>query len=223
MTLWLVGVPLGNSEDISSRAKAVLGRADIVLAEDTRSTHKLLTVLGLGKKTLVPFYKEIEDRKTSTVLAWLRDGKEVALVSEAGMPLLSDPGWKLVSVCNKAGIETQVVPGPSAFLASLIKSGFPLDRVLFYGFPAKQKTKVTRDLVRLKVLAPMTVVFYESPVRVKSLIETLFAVLPDSSVALVRELTKTGESIVVMKEKDFASMWKKVYEKGACTVVWRMW
>jgi 16S rRNA (cytidine1402-2'-O)-methyltransferase len=193
-TLYLVGTPIGNLGDLSERARETLARVDLVACEDTRRTGRLLRAIGVSAR-LVSFFEGNEARRTSELLAALREGRDVALVSDAGMPALSDPGERLVGAAIEAGVEVRVVPGPSAAVAALVVSGLPTDRFVFEGFLPR---KASERRARLQALAaePRTLVLFESPRRVRALLRELVEVLGDRRVALSRELTKLHEEVL---------------------------
>lgn len=193
-TLYVVGTPIGNLEDLSPRARQVLGHVSAVAAEDTRRTSGLLSTIGL-EKPLIAFHEHNEDRRADALLARLAAGESLALVSDAGMPLVSDPGWRLVERALEAGIDVRVVPGPSAVTAALAVSGLPTDRFVFEGFlPRKARA---RD-ARLEVLArePRTLVLFESVHRLPETIDALARVFgTERRASLLRELTKLHEQV----------------------------
>jgi 16S rRNA (cytidine1402-2'-O)-methyltransferase len=192
-TLWIVGTPIGNLGDIGTRAREVLGEVDLVAAEDTRRTGRLLQGLGIRKKML-SLYDANEAERVDRILAILREGSSVALVSDAGMPLVSDPGYRLVAACVAQGIEVGVVPGPSAVLAALVVSGLPTDRFTFEGFAPRRPGERTKRLQALRE-DPRTIVLFEAPGRVKTLLRDALVVLGDRRAALCRELTKRHEEV----------------------------
>lgn len=192
--LFLVGTPIGNLGDMTARAREVLGEVDLVAAEDTRRTGKLLAHFGIKAKT-VSLFDGNERERTAWLMARLRSGKAVAVVSDAGMPGLSDPGFRLVQACAAEGIEVTVVPGPSAVVSALVVSGLASDRFVFEGFLSR---RAGERRARLEELAtdPRTVVFFESPRRVTGTLEELAVLFGDRRVAVVRELTKLHEEIL---------------------------
>ncbi|HSL10458.1 MAG TPA: 16S rRNA (cytidine(1402)-2'-O)-methyltransferase [Actinomycetota bacterium] len=193
-TLWLVGTPIGNLADLAPRARDVLAGADLVAAEDTRRTGRLLKGLGI-KKPMLSLYDANERERVGAIVDALRDDRTVAVVSDAGMPLVSDPGFRVVRACIEEGYEVGVVPGPSAVLAALVLSGLPTDRFSFEGF-APRKAGARAD--RLEALRDdaRTLVFFESPGRVTTLLRDVLAVLGDRPAALCRELTKLHEQVI---------------------------
>jgi 16S rRNA (cytidine1402-2'-O)-methyltransferase len=193
-TLYLVGTPIGNLEDITDRARRTLAEVDLVAAEDTRRTGRLLRRLGV-KKPLVSLFDANERERVPELVARLKDGADLAVVSDAGMPGLSDPGYRLVASCLEAGIQVDVVPGPSAVLTALVVSGLPTDRFAFEGFLPRAGTHRTR---RLQSLASetRTIVLFESPKRVERTLADLLATVGDRRVAVARELTKLHQELI---------------------------
>jgi 16S rRNA (cytidine1402-2'-O)-methyltransferase len=193
-TLWLVATPIGNLGDLSTRAREVLGRADLVACEDTRRTGRLLAGLGI-KVPLLSYFEGNELERLGHLLARLAAGDEVALVSDGGTPAVSDPGYRLVRACIDAGVEVLVVPGPSAAIAALVVSGLPTDRFVFEGFLPRKQGERLRRLEGLRH-EPRTIVVFESPLRVQTLLRDVLVVIGDREMAVVRELTKLHEQVV---------------------------
>ena len=194
-TLYVVATPIGNLADISTRAAWVLSGVDRVLAEDTRQTRRLLEHLDLHK-TLTPLHEHNEDRQLAQVLEWLRGGEMLALVSDAGTPLISDPGFALVRAAREQGLPLVTIPGASAVTAALAVAGLPTDRFVFEGFlPAKAGAR--RRALEALGRETRTMVFYESPRRVAGALADMAAAFGDARVAVVaRELTKAHEQSV---------------------------
>ena len=194
-TLWLVGTPIGNLGDVSERAARTLGAADVIACEDARRTRKLLSHLGVSARRLVSFNEGNERRQVPFLLDHLRAGRDVAVVSDAGMPGLSDPGYRLVVACAAEDIPVDVVPGPSAAVAALVISGLPTARFAFEGFLPR---KAGERRARLSSLAedPRTVVVFESPRRVRALLDDALAALGDRRAVVVRELTKIHQEVL---------------------------
>ncbi|HKE53406.1 MAG TPA: 16S rRNA (cytidine(1402)-2'-O)-methyltransferase [Actinomycetota bacterium] len=192
--LFVVGTPIGNLGDLSERARETLASVDLVAAEDTRRTGKLLAHIGVRAKML-SLFEGNEPRRIDDVLDRMRGGDDVALVSDAGMPTISDPGFRLVRTAVEAGIEVNVVPGPSAVTAALVVSGLPNDRWVFEGFLPR---RAAERRARLGGLAhdPRTLVLFESPRRVIALLREVLDELGDRRAALARELTKLHEEVV---------------------------
>ena len=192
--LYVVGTPIGNLGDLSERARETLESVDLVAAEDTRRTGKLLAHIGV-KARMVSLFEGNEPRRIEEILDRLREGDAVALVSDAGMPAVSDPGFRLLRAATEAGVEVRVVPGPSAVTAALVVSGLPTDRWVFEGFLPR---RAGERRARLRALAhdPRTVVLFESPLRVVTLLRDVLGELGDRRAALARELTKLHEEVV---------------------------
>ncbi|MBO9640606.1 16S rRNA (cytidine(1402)-2'-O)-methyltransferase [Siphonobacter aquaeclarae] len=191
MKLYLVPTPIGNLDDITLRAVKVLQSVDAILAEDTRTSGNLLKHLGI-QKPLMAHHAHNEHASVAGVVKMLQSGKTLALVSDAGTPGISDPGFLLVRECLKNGLEVECLPGATAFVPALVNSGLPTDRFTFEGFLPQKKGRQTR----LKALAgeERTMIFYESPHRVVKMLEQLIEVLgPDRQVSVSRELTKLFE------------------------------
>ena len=191
--LHIVATPIGNLGDLSDRARETLGAVDLVVAEDTRRTGRLLQAIGV-RATLRSFFEGNERARTPSIVRELLDGRSVALVSDGGMPLVSDPGYRLVAACVEAGLEVRVVPGPSAVLAALVVSGLATDRFSFEGFLPRAAGE---RRARLAAVAhdPRTLVFFESPRRVPGMLRDLVTTVGDRRVALCRELTKLHEEV----------------------------
>jgi len=192
-TLWIVGTPIGNRRDLGPRAAEVMGAVDVVAAEDTRRTGRLLHGIGL-KRPMVSLFEGNERERTEELLARLRQGDDIAVVTDGGMPSVSDPGFRIVRACADEGIDVRVVPGPSAAIAALVISGLPTDRFAFEGFlPRKSGDRNTR-LAELRG-DPRTLVVFESPLRVKTLLRDVLVSFGDRQVAVARELTKLHEEV----------------------------
>ncbi|MFT4360124.1 16S rRNA (cytidine(1402)-2'-O)-methyltransferase, partial [Bartonella bacilliformis] len=194
--LYLVATPIGNLADITLRALQVLAGADIVTCEDTRVTRVLLEYYGIQKKTFL--YHEYNAQKAGPkLLKALADNQSVALVSDAGTPLISDPGFKLVGEARKAGYKIIPIPGASALLTSLVVTGLPTDSFFFAGFLSAKKTQRQKRLETLKSI-PATLVFYESPHRLVESLQDMVAIFTaDRPAAICRELTKKFETVNV--------------------------
>lgn len=190
--LYIVSTPIGNLEDITLRAVKILSSADLVLCEDTRHTGLLLQKLDIHAN-LSPFYDEIEDKRTPEVIEMLAAGKNIALVSDAGTPMLSDPGFRLVRQCVRRGIKVKSIPGPSAVLAALTSSGLPPDKFIFLGYPPE------KQLARLRLfkkLSPdITTIFYCAPHKLAATLEDVKTACGDINIVIARELTKIHEEV----------------------------
>jgi 16S rRNA (cytidine1402-2'-O)-methyltransferase len=195
-TLYLVGTPIGNLDDVTARARATLGSVALIAAEDTRRTGLLLSRLGIAYGRLLSLFEGNEAARVPEVVAALKEGTNVALVSDAGMPGVSDPGYRLVAACVEAGIPVDVVPGPSAVLAALVISGLPTDRFAFEGFlPRSGRARTER--LREVAADPRTLVLFESARRALQTLRDLSAVAGQGRrAALVRELTKLHQEVL---------------------------
>ncbi|EOU2463138.1 16S rRNA (cytidine(1402)-2'-O)-methyltransferase [Vibrio navarrensis] len=193
-TLYIVPTPIGNLGDITHRAIEVLSTVDLIAAEDTRHTGKLLSHFNIQTKTFA-LHDHNEQQKAQVLVDKLLAGQNIALVSDAGTPLISDPGYHLVSQCRQAGVKVVPLPGPCAVITALSASGLPSDRFSFEGFlPAKSKGRKDKLLEIAKV--ERTCIFYESPHRIIDSLHDMLEILgPNREVVLARELTKTFETI----------------------------
>jgi 16S rRNA (cytidine1402-2'-O)-methyltransferase len=199
-TLFLVATPIGNLEDITLRALRVLREVSLVAAEDTRRTARLLTHYDIRTPT-TSFYEQVEREKTPRLLARLASGESLALVSDAGTPGISDPGYRLARAAIDAGHRVEAVPGPSSVLTALVASGLPTAAFSFVGFaPARQQAR-DRWLAEIGARRE-TVVFFEAPHRVRATLEALARIVGDRQVAVGRELTKVHEEMIRGKATD---------------------
>jgi 16S rRNA (cytidine1402-2'-O)-methyltransferase len=189
--LYLVGTPIGNLEDITLRALRILREADQIACEDTRHTQKLLNHYEIAKP-LVSYHEHNELTRAPELLISLEQGAKVALVSDAGMPLVSDPGYRLVTLCLRHQIPVVPIPGPSALLAALSVSGLPTEEFVFVGFLPARSGERRRALERLRI-EERTIIFYEAPHRVEECIADAVEILGDRPACLAREVTKLHE------------------------------
>ena len=190
--IYLIPTPIGNLEDITLRAIRLLKEVDLILAEDTRVSIKLLKHFEIGTP-LQSFHMHNEHKKVETVVEQLKNGKTVALISDAGTPGISDPGFLLVREALKEGIEVQCLPGPTALIPALVQSGIPCERFIFEGFLPPKKGRQTR--LEQMALETRTQVFYESPHKLLKTLEQLVTFFgADRSIAVVREISKLYES-----------------------------
>jgi len=217
-TLYVVATPIGNLGDLSPRAVEVLASVDAILAEDTRHTRGLLSYAGLHTP-LERFDDVTTAEKTPQVIARLTSGETLALVSDAGMPAISDPGAPLVAACRDAGVEVVVIPGPSAAVAALAASGLPTHAYYFAGFPPRKPGKRAKLLDTLEPLGA-TLVFYESPQRVAKFAAELATRFPQRTGALARELTKLHEEVVRLPLPELAAnLAARPSIKGECVLL----
>ena len=218
--LFVVATPIGNMGDLSPRASEVLAAVDIVAAEDTRVTGKLLARIG-AKKRMVSYREQTEHRLSQELVGRMLEGESVALVSDAGTPTISDPGYRLVHAAAEAGVEVVSVPGPSAAIALLSVSGLATDRFRFEGFPPPRDAARTRLLESLAGSAT-TVVFYESPRRVARFLREVAAALGDPPVAVGRELTKMHEEVVRGTASEVAEHFSAAEPRGEFVIAVRV-
>jgi 16S rRNA (cytidine1402-2'-O)-methyltransferase len=193
-TLFLVATPIGNLEDISLRALRVLREASVIAAEDTRRTAKLLSHFDIHTPT-TSFYEQVEREKTPRLLARLAGGESVALVSDAGTPGISDPGYRLARAAIDAGFQVEAIPGASSVLTALVSSGLPTSTFSFVGFPPPRAQARDRWLVETCARRD-TLIFFEAPHRVRATLEAILRIGGDRQVAVGRELTKVHEELL---------------------------
>jgi 16S rRNA (cytidine1402-2'-O)-methyltransferase len=215
--LYLVATPIGNLGDITLRALEVLGHADLVACEDTRVTGRLMQLLGL-KATLSPYHDHNADRARPALLARLRQGEVVALVSDAGTPMVSDPGFKLVRDCIDSDIPVTALPGASAVLTALQLSGIASERFLFAGFLPSRGT-ARRSALQELAQVPASLVFYESPHRVAESLADMITVLGDRQGAVARELTKMHEEVARGPLIDLTRRFAETPPRGEVVIV----
>ena len=191
--LYVVGTPIGNLGDFSPRAAETLREVDFIAAEDTRITLKLLNHFGI-KKPMVSYYEHNKAQKSDHILARLMSGENCALVTDAGMPAISDPGIDLVALCHEHGVEVVSVPGPSAIITAAAISGMDVSRFTFEGFLSMNKPKRREHLTEI-VDEKRTMIFYEAPHKLAATLRDLLEFLGDRKIALIKELTKIHENV----------------------------
>jgi 16S rRNA (cytidine1402-2'-O)-methyltransferase len=217
-TLYVVATPLGNLADLSPRAAEVLRAVPVVAAEDTRRTRGLLTHLG-ASPTSLSFHAHSDERRTETLLEILREGRDVALVCDAGTPAVSDPGTDLVAAVRAAGLSVIPIPGPSAVATALSVSGVPADRYLFLGFIPRKGAERARLLARIAE-EEWTTVLFEAPVRLAQLLQDLAeAAGPDRRAVVARELTKLYEEFQEGTLAELADYYSESPPRGEVTLV----
>jgi 16S rRNA (cytidine1402-2'-O)-methyltransferase len=205
--------PIGNLEDVTLRVLAALREADVVACEDTRRTRVLLDRYGV-KGHLVSYHEHNERERARELVKRMLDGAVVALVSDAGTPLVSDPGFVLVRECVAAGLAVEVLPGPSAVLSALVASGLAADRWTFAGFLPRKRSELERALSQ-----PQTLVAFESPRRVAATLAVLAELDPERQVAVCRELTKIHEEVVRGTAAELAARYASAPPKGEIVLV----
>ncbi|MCL6481464.1 MAG: 16S rRNA (cytidine(1402)-2'-O)-methyltransferase [Firmicutes bacterium] len=215
--LYLVATPIGNLEDITLRALRMLREADLVACEDTRQTQKLLRHYGLRKR-LVSYHEHNEMLRAPELVMELEQGARIALVSDAGMPVLSDPGYRLVTLCVRQGIPVVPVPGPSALVAALAASGLPVDEFVFVGFlPARagERRRRLQELAR----ESRTLVLYEAPHRIGETLADALELLGDRPAVLAREVTKLHEEFLRGRLSELRRQLRGQPPKGEITLL----
>lgn len=209
--LYIVATPIGNLSDITFRAIETLKSVDIILAEDTRQTKKILQHYNIEKKTLWSYHARSNDSALSSIIEHLENGKIMALVSDAGTPAISDPGVKLVAEAKKRNIEVSPIPGASAFVSALSASGFPSHQFEFLGFLPHKKGRQTI----LKNIAEKkhTVIFYESTHRIEKCVQQMQEFFPEKKICLARELTKIYEEFLIGSPDEILKIFTEFPEK----------
>jgi len=199
--LYIIATPIGNLKDITLRAIDVLEKIDILLCEDTRKTGLLLQSLKIvNKPKLVSFYDEVEAVKIPEIIKWLKGGLEVGLVTDAGTPLLSDPGWLLIKKCYELNLEYTAIPGPSAVVNAAVLSALPIQRFCFLGFLPKKEADKRKLLVKYASFDGAKI-FYEAPNRVGETIGLIKQITEDKAeIRIVREMTKKFEEVLAPEE-----------------------
>lgn len=216
-SLYIVATPIGNLDDITLRALRILGEVSLIAAEDTRHTQKLLTHFSISKP-LTSYHDHNKEQKAEVLVARLKEGADVALVSDAGTPGISDPGYYIINRAIEEGIKVVPIPGATAALAALSVSGLPTDSFVFEGFMPPKKG---RRVAKLKSLAdePRTVILYEAPHRIHETLEDMRDVLGDRRIVLARELTKIHEELLRGKIGDIIEKLTGRSVKGEITLV----
>lgn len=215
--LYVCATPIGNLKDITLRVLDTLKKVDLIAAEDTRHTRKLLSHYDI-RKPLTSYHEHNEKQRAEELLERLRSGNHIALVSDAGMPGISDPGQHLIQRCYQEGISVDVLPGANAALTALVLSGIGADRFLFYGFlPASksERNKVLESLVSQKV----TLIFYEAPHRLLTVLQSMKEIIGNRNGAVVRELTKMHQSVHRGSLEKLISEFQEKEPRGECCVL----
>ncbi|MBN2354952.1 16S rRNA (cytidine(1402)-2'-O)-methyltransferase [candidate division KSB1 bacterium] len=215
-TLYLVSTPIGNLRDITLRALDILGQVDIVAAEDTRQSRILLQHYRIDVP-LIRYHEHNEEKMASRIVIRLQEGATVALLTDAGTPGISDPGFYLVRAALQAGLQVMAIPGATAFLPALVSSGLPCEKFVFEGFLPHKKGRQKR-LQQLRE-ETRTMIFYESPMRVERTLQEFLQVFGDRPAAVARELTKKFEQIIRGSLKDIVDHWGTFPIKGEFVLV----
>ncbi len=226
-TLYIVATPIGNLQDITLRAIELIKQTEYIACEDTRKTGFLIKSLAdkfgsFGDKYLVSVYEENEVSRIQEVLNVLENNKNVVLVSDAGTPLISDPGFKLVRECIAKGVKVESIPGPSSVISALVVSGLPSDKFTFIGFLPKKpghRRTLLENLQKSLELIKSTIILFESPFRLVKTLGELEQVFGDKEVVVVRELTKIHEEVKRGKVSDLVAHYRKITPKGEIIVL----
>ncbi len=215
--LYLCPTPIGNLSDISERVLETLRAVDLIAAEDTRTSYPLLRHFDIDKP-MISYHKYNEQERTPELIGRLADGAQIALITDAGMPAISDPGQILVARCHEAGIPVTALPGPCAFVTALALSGFDSRRFLFEGFLPQEKDERREALARLSE-SPVTTLFYEAPHRLQKTLEAMTEAAGERPCACVRELTKKFEEIRFGTVKSLAEYYRDNEPRGEFVIV----
>lgn len=216
-TLYVVGTPIGNLSDFSPRAAQTLNDVDFIAAEDTRVTLKLLNHLGI-KKPMVSYFEHNKAQRTSEICQRILNGESCAVVSDAGMPCISDPGEDLVRECGNLGIKTVVIPGPSALISALCVSGLATGRFTFEGFISVNK-KSRKEHLESLINEKRTMIFYEAPHKLPNTLKDLYAYFGERKLTIVREITKIHEEVIRTDTKSAAESIDENPLKGEIVLV----
>jgi len=215
--LYIVATPIGNAEDITLRALRVLKEADFILAEDTRKTHLLLKRFDINKK-LVSFYEHNEVKKIPWVIEELKQGANIALVSNAGTPAISDPGYKLIRECRKESLAVTALPGPSSVINAVTLSSIPHEKFIFLGYMPRKKTARKKILEKVKE-ADAAVILLESPYRLLSALKDIKEALGSRKIAFAREMTKKFEEVLELDTESALEYFQKNKPRGEFTLI----
>jgi 16S rRNA (cytidine1402-2'-O)-methyltransferase len=214
---YLVATPIGNLADISFRAIDTLKSCDYILCEDTRHSYVLLNHYGI-QTTLKSFHRFNEASLEDTIITDLKEGKSIALISDAGTPLISDPGYKIVVRCRDEGIAITAIPGPCAAIEALILSGFPVEQFQFLGFLPKKEKELLMTLSQA-LFFPGTTIAYESPQRIEETLIQIGRIVPERQLSIARELTKMHEEILRGTPLELIEHFKKNPPRGECVLL----
>lgn len=217
--LYLISLPIGNSKDVTWRAVETLEKVEVLLCEDTRVTKRLLDVLKIkNRPKLISFYDQVEREKTGQILTFLEEGKEVGLVSDAGTPLLSDPGWYLIRECLKKNFEFKVIPGVSALTTAVCLSGLPMDKFSFLGFLPKKGGK-RRKIFEIYKQTGDSRIIYESARRVEKTLKDILESWGNKPIVICREMTKEHEETIRGTTKEILEKIKAKKLRGEIVLV----
>jgi 16S rRNA (cytidine1402-2'-O)-methyltransferase len=215
--LYIIGTPIGNLKDISLRAIETLKESEVIFVEDKRVTIKLLNSLDIGKKELFTFSEYNANKVLNTAVNIVKEKKICSLVSDAGMPVISDPGYQLINKCWEEGIEIDIIPGPNAPAAAIALSGFPGSKYMFHGFLPRGKNK--RRLLRNIKDLDMLFVFFESPHRLNNTLKEILEIIGDREIFIAREMTKIHQELFRGRVTDALKYFSEKKVMGEITVV----
>ncbi len=210
--LYIISTPIGNMDDITIRALKVLSKVDYIFCEDTRITNKLLEHYDLGKKSLFVYNDFSKEYDRQKIIKLLEDGKSIGLVSDAGTPLISDPGFKLVRECKEKNIKVIPICGASAVLSALVASGLASEHFLFYGFLSEKENERKKEIEKLSD-KDETIIIYESPKRIMYTLKEIFNIMGDVDVCVAREITKIYEDIKTSKVSEIIKYYEDNEDK----------
>lgn len=225
--LYIVATPIGNLQDITLRAIETLKKADAIACEDTRKTGILLKALRIQREQgiLISYYEQNETLRIPQIVAFLKDGKKMALVSDAGTPAISDPGFKLVRECIKEGIKVESIPGPSSVISSLVVSGLPTDKFLFLGYPPRKpghRVKFFENIKESYRFIESSIIIFEAPHKLLGTLSEMKEILGDIDIIVERELTKIHEEIRREKISESIIHFTKVNPKGEFIILFSL-
>lgn len=225
--LYIVATPIGNLKDITLRAIQTLKDVDAIACEDTRKTWNLIKELGIEKehRDLISYYEENEVLRIPQVLNFLKNGKNIALVSDAGTPTISDPGFKLVRECIENGIKVISIPGPSSVISALVSSGLPTDKFLFVGYLPKRpghRAKQLKDIKSTIQIIESTVIIFEAPHKLLKTLEEIKEVFGEIDIVIARELTKVYEELRREKVSSSIEHFSKTSPKGEFVILFNL-
>lgn len=217
----MVSTPIGNMDDISKRGLETLKNVDLILAEDTRRSTKLLKYYSF-QTPMISFHEHNEESKLTEVISKLKRGMNIAQITDAGTPTISDPGFKLIRECTREGIKVVPIPGASAVISALVASGLPTDSFCFLGYVPKKEGKKKKFFEKIQKLTTdikTTVVFFETPHRINKTLKDLNDIFPNSNLSLAREMTKVNEEIITDCVSAIVKRIEKRKLKGEITLV----
>ncbi|MBQ8266919.1 MAG: 16S rRNA (cytidine(1402)-2'-O)-methyltransferase, partial [Clostridia bacterium] len=215
--LYIVGTPIGNLEDFSPRGRRILSEVDFIAAEDTRVTVKLLNHLGISKP-MVAYFEHNKKERGNVVIDRLLSGETCALVTDAGMPAISDPGEDLIRECHERDIEVESVPGPTAFATAMALSGMPSGRFCFEGFLSVNKPSRKKHLEEIKN-EKRTLIFYEAPHKLIKTLDDMYAAFGERKIAIVREITKIHETVMRTSFSEAIEFYKTQEPRGEYVLI----